>query len=106
KRGDRFLARHRRASDRERTDQYVRIATEQQQSRERYPTLYMRSIIAWPKPEVDTCFAPSIRRAKSYVTTLSPIALSRLDVIRSAASRQPMCTSIISAERISEPGFT
>jgi len=26
---------------------------------------YMRSIIAWPKPEHDTCFAPSISRAKS-----------------------------------------
>ena len=26
---------------------------------------YMRSIIAWPKAEHDTCFAPSIRRAKS-----------------------------------------
>ena len=26
---------------------------------------YIRSIIAWPKPEHDTCVAPSIRRAKS-----------------------------------------
>ena len=26
---------------------------------------YMRSIIAWPKPEHDTCFAPCIWRAKS-----------------------------------------
>ena len=27
--------------------------------------VYIRSIIAWPKPEQDTCVAPSIRRAKS-----------------------------------------
>ena len=26
---------------------------------------YIRSIIAWPKPEQDTFFAPSIWRAKS-----------------------------------------
>src|SRR5262249_26192884 len=26
---------------------------------------YILSIIAWPKPEVETCFAPCIRRAKS-----------------------------------------
>ena len=26
---------------------------------------YIRSIIAWPKPEHDTCFAPGIKRAKS-----------------------------------------
>ena len=42
---------------------------------------HIRSIIAWPNPEQDTCFAPSISRAKSYVTTLSAIAFSRLSVI-------------------------
>ena len=26
---------------------------------------YIRSIMAWPKPEQDTCVAPGIRRAKS-----------------------------------------
>ena len=26
---------------------------------------YIRSIIAWPKPDVGTCFAPCIWRAKS-----------------------------------------
>jgi hypothetical protein len=29
---------------------------------------HMWSIITWPKPEHDTWVAPSIRRAKSYVT--------------------------------------
>jgi hypothetical protein len=33
--------------------------------RARYATRYMRSIIAWPKAEVETCLAPGISRAKS-----------------------------------------
>src|SRR5439155_10504107 len=64
---------------------------------------YIRSIIARPKADVETSVAPSIRRAKSYVTILSPIAASIEETIRSAASRQPRWRSIISAERISEP---
>ena len=32
---------------------------------ERRALAYMRSIITWPKPEQDTCVAPSISRAKS-----------------------------------------
>lgn len=67
---------------------------------------YIRSIIACPKPEQDTCVAPVIRRAKSYVTTLSRMARSSPVSIFAAASFQPMWTSIIWAERISEPGFT
>ena len=45
-------------------------------------------------------------RAKSYVTTLSTTAFSRLLTISAAASFQPIWMSIISAERISDPGFT
>ena len=57
------------------------------------------------KPEQETSCASSIRRAKSYVTCLSAIAAASESMIRSAASVQPRCRSIISAERISEPGF-
>ena len=46
------------------------------------------------------------KKAKTSVTTSSPIAASIDLMIRSAASTQPMGRSIISAERISEPGFT
>src|SRR6185503_16227576 len=67
---------------------------------------YTRSIIALPNSEHLTCFAPVIRRAKSYVTTLSAIARSIERTMTSAASTQPMWRSIISAERISEPGLT
>ena len=45
----------------------------------------MWSIITWPKPEHDTWVAPSISRAKSYVTFLDWMALSIDAMIRSAA---------------------
>src|SRR5918995_2409176 len=67
---------------------------------------YIRSIIARPKPDEETSFASSIRRAKSYVTCRSEIAAPSESMILSAASTHPRCRSIISAERISEPGFT
>jgi len=50
--------------------------------------------------------APSISRAKSSVTFLLAIDFSMLLMIRSAALVQPMWRGIISALRISEPGFT
>src|SRR3990167_3272216 len=67
---------------------------------------YMWSIMTWPEPEQLTCLAPSISRAKSYVTFLLAIDFFIELMMRSAASIQPMWRSIISAERISEPGFT
>jgi putative transposase len=45
---------------------------------------------ASPKAEVATSVAPSIRRAKSYVTIFWPMALSMAPMIASAASIQPM----------------
>src|SRR6516165_297388 len=84
----RFAFRRRRCSEEARTGRYI------------------RSIMALPKPEQDTWVAPGMSRAKSYVTTLSTTALSRLLTMRFAASFHPMWTSIISADRISDPGFT
>lgn len=51
---------------------------------------YMRSMMAVPNSLVLTSVAPSMRRAKSYVTILSAIAASMPLTIRSAASSQPM----------------
>src|SRR5438270_13158328 len=53
-----------------------------------------------------TSFAPSINRAKSYVTVFAAIALSNPLRISSAASFHPMYSSIITPERITDPGFT
>lgn len=50
---------------------------------------YMFSISTSPKPEHDTCVAPSIRRAKSYVTRFCRIDFSIAAMIVSAASVQP-----------------
>src|SRR4029453_15933983 len=47
---------------------------------------HIRWIIARPKAEPDPSVAPSMSRARSYVTCLSPIAASRDETIRSAAS--------------------
>jgi len=43
----------------------ARAAAEQAESDGEENPHHMRSIIAWPKPEQDTCFAPCIWRAKS-----------------------------------------
>src|SRR6266567_3997812 len=51
-------------------------------------------------------FAPSISRAKSYVTVLAAIARSKPFTIKAAASPQPMYSNIITPDRITEPGFT
>ena len=59
-----------------------------------------------PNSEQLTSVASSINLAKSYVTFLSCIADSIAEIIKSAASVQPRCLSIISAERISDPGLT
>src|SRR5579863_7140037 len=67
---------------------------------------YMFSISTWPNPEHETCVAPSIKRAKSYVTRFCRIDFSIDLIMTSAASVQPRWRSIISADRISEPGFT
>ena len=69
-------------------------------------TSHMWAMIALPNPEHDVSVAPSIRRWKSYVTVFAPIAPSMPFVTRSAASSQPRWRSIISPERITEPGFT
>src|SRR6476659_1597960 len=50
--------------------------------------------------------APSIKRAKSYVTRLLSIAPLNPLRIKSAASVHPMYRNIISPERITEPGLT
>ena len=54
----------------------------------------MLSIITCPNPEHDTCVAPSIRRAKSYVTFFDRIDFSIELMIRSAALVQPMRSAI------------
>ena len=59
-----------------------------------------------PNSEQLTSVASSINLAKSYVTFLSCIADSIAEIIKSAASVQPRCLNIISAERISDPGLT
>ena len=63
-------------------------------------------MIALPNSEHFSFVAPSIMRWKSYVTVLAPIAPSRPLMIKSAASPQPRCRSIISPDKITEPGFT
>lgn len=53
-------------------------------------TPYILSIMTWPKPEQLTWVAPSIKRAKSYVTFLLLMDFFIELMIRSAASIQPM----------------
>ena len=55
----------------------------------RPPKAYIRSMMAVPNSEHLTSCAPSIRRAKSYVTIRLPMAFSIPWIIRSAASSQP-----------------
>src|SRR5437867_2347231 len=43
----------------------IRWRAQQRESENGENPHHMRSIIAWPKPEQDTCFAPCIWRAKS-----------------------------------------
>jgi len=56
--------------------------------------------------DVLTSVAPSMRRAKSYVTILSAMVDSSAWTMSSAASCQPRCSNIITPERITDPGFT
>ena len=51
---------------------------------------YMLRIRASPKADVATSLAPSISRAKSYVTVFWPMLLSIARMTASAASTQPM----------------
>src|SRR6185312_6013814 len=51
---------------------------------------HMLRISASPKADVETSLAPSISRAKSYVTVFWPIVLSIARMTASAASTQPM----------------
>src|SRR6185312_3887658 len=51
---------------------------------------HMLRIRASPKADVETSLAPSIRRAKSYVTVFWPMVLSIARMTASAASTQPM----------------
>src|SRR5512133_652689 len=60
--------------------------------------LYICSIILSPNTEHLISVAPSMSRAKSYVTRFEPMAPSMPLIIRSAASVQPMKRSIISPE--------
>ncbi len=62
--------------------------------------------MAFPKSEHERSVESSISLSKSYVTVFEEIAPSIPLTIRSAASVQPMCLSIISAERIRLPGLT
>src|SRR5688572_17936000 len=67
---------------------------------------YMFSIMTSANWDVFSSVAPSMRRARSYVTRFEAIARSRERMTRSAASVQPMKRSIISPERMTEPGLT
>src|ERR1700693_2543788 len=67
---------------------------------------FMLSMTAVPKAEHLTSFAPSMSRAKSYVTIFCAMVFSMPALMRSAASVQPMWRSIISPERMTEPGLT
>src|SRR5690606_2964340 len=64
------------------------------------------AMIASANADVDTSRAPSICRARSYVTVRAWIARSSPRTTSAAASSQPMCSSIITPDRISEPGLT
>ena len=67
---------------------------------------HMLSIIARPNSLQPRSVAPSIRRSKSYVTRFSLMVALKEDTIRSAASFHPICRSIISPDRITDPGLT
>src|SRR5699024_2376837 len=64
------------------------------------------SINASPNSEHFTSVAPSIRRAKSYVTTFLDIVFSIAWLTRSAASCHPKCSSINTPESSTDEGFT
>src|SRR5699024_10138156 len=53
-----------------------------------------------------TSFAPSIKRAKSYVTTLEAIVLFIDSVIKSAASFHPKCSNINTPDNKTDEGLT
>src|SRR5699024_2621099 len=59
-----------------------------------------------PNSEHFTSLALSMSLAKSYVTTWEAIVFSIAFVTRSAASCQPMCSSISTPERTTDEGFT
>src|SRR5262249_2248408 len=63
-------------------------------------------MISLPNSEHFTSLAPSMRRAKSYVTTFDWMVFSRPATTRSAASVHPRYRNIISPERMTEPGLT
>src|SRR4026209_1673964 len=75
-------------------------------SRPRNDRVHICSMTLSPNCEHLISVAPSIKRAKSYVTRLLSIAPLNPLRIRSAASVHPMYRNIISPERITEPGFT
>ena len=59
-----------------------------------------------PNSEVFTSVALSISLAKSYVTVLLAIVVSIDLLINSAASFQPRCSNISTADKITDDGFT
>ena len=61
---------------------------------------------ALPNSEHLSSVASGMVRWKSYVTVLSEMVFSMALMIKSAASFQPRWRSIISPERMTEPGFT
>src|SRR5262249_8994072 len=67
---------------------------------------YMCSMMASPNSDACSSVAPSIRRAKSYVTRREAIAPSTPLMIRSDTSVHPMWRNIISPDSTTEPGFT
>src|SRR5690606_27282422 len=64
------------------------------------------STIRAANSDVETRVEPGNCLARSYVTVPDWIARSSPRTTRSAASFQPRCSSIITPDRISEPGFT
>ena len=58
------------------------------------------------KADVDNGTPPCMKRAKSTVARPSVKLFSSASSISKAASFQPRCSSIITAERIMEHGFT
>src|SRR2546426_8549453 len=70
------------------------------------PAPSIASTTARAKAEVRTSLAPGMRRARSYVTTFEPTTDLTAERRRTAASRQPTYSSIITPASISAVGLT
>src|SRR6266571_2997546 len=70
------------------------------------PAPSIASMTARANAEVRTSLAPGMRRARSYVTTFDPMTVFTADCRRTAASRHPRYSSIITPASISAVGLT